>query len=212
MLSDIHPSETDGYKRAEKCRCLEHIPNGNGGIVLKRQFVFMLILMLLAGTAARAVAPEEVPVSDYIRLHVVAEDDSAAAQALKLEVRDACLAEARALLAGCDSPDAAWAILGENLPALERAAADRARALGYEGPVTARTGVFPFPDRHYGGVFVPAGDYRALRVVIGAGEGHNWWCVLYPSLCLPEGVDPDRPIRFHSAILDWLRAVLGVGR
>ena len=70
--------------------------------------------------------------------------------------------------------------------------------------------MFEFPDRRYGGVFVPAGDYRALRVVIGAGEGHNWWCVLYPSLCLPEGAEGE--MRFHSAILDWLRGLLGGGR
>ena len=82
--------------------------------------------------------------------------------------------------------------------------------VGYAGEVDAAAGVFEFPDRRYGGVFVPAGDYRALRVVIGAGEGHNWWCVLYPSLCLPEGAEGE--MRFHSVILDWLRGLLGGGR
>ena len=175
-------------------------------MVLKRRLVFLLILMLLAGMAAGA---EEVPVADYIRLHVVAEDDGDAAQALKLKVRDACLRAARALLADCDSADEAWRRVNDNLEALEAAAADRARALGFEGPVTAETGVFDFPDRHYGGVFVPAGRYRALRVVLGAGQGRNWWCVLYPSLCYPEDVDPARPVRFHSIVLDWLRGLFG---
>ena len=180
-----------------------------GGIVLNRRFVCFLILILLAGTAVRAQRPSEVPVADYIRLHVLAEDDSDEAQALKLKVRDACLEAARTLLADCDSADEAWTLVCDNLDGLEAAAADRARELGYIGPVVAETGLFDFPDRHYGGVFVPAGQYRALRVVIGAGEGHNWWCVLYPSLCLPEGVDPNEPIRFHSVILDWLRGLLG---
>lgn len=168
-----------------------------------------MMLILLLGSTARAAGLSEVPVSQYIRLHVVAEDDSAAAQTLKLEVRDAALEAARALLIDCESPDAAWTLMGENLDLLEAAATAKARALGYDGAVEAQTGVFDFPDRHYGAVFVPAGRYRALRIVIGAGEGHNWWCVLYPSLCLPEDVDPNQPIEFHSALLDWLRSLFG---
>ena len=171
----------------------------------------MWILSVCATGAARGEAPGEVPVSQYIRLHVVAADDGAAAQALKLQVRDAVLAAARPLLADCGDADEAWRRIGEHVDALEDVAARRARALGYDGPVAAGTGVFDFPDRHYGGVFVPAGRYRALRVVIGGGKGHNWWCVLYPSLCLPEDVDPGAPIRFHSVLLDWLRGLLGGG-
>ena len=78
----------------------------------------------------------------------------------------------------------------------------RAAELGYAGSVSCEAGIFAFPDREYGAVNVPAGDYRALRVVIGAGAGHNWWCVLYPSLCWPEDVPRDAP--FYSAIWNWL--------
>ena len=163
--------------------------------------------MLLAAIPARAASLNDVPVSQYIRLHVVAADDGAAAQALKLQVRDAVLAAARPLLADCGDADEAWQRIGEHVDALEDVAARRARALGYDGPVAAGTGVFDFPDRHYGGVFVPAGEYRALRVVIGEGEGHNWWCVLYPSLCVPGEAPPLR-----SALLDWLRGLLGGGQ
>jgi len=163
-------------------------------------------MLLVAMGGARGSELPRVPVSDYIRLHVVAADDSDGAQALKLEVRDATLAAARALLADCDSPDEAWARIGAHLDLLEAAATRRARALGYDGPVAAQAGVFDFPDRHYGAVFVPAGEYRALRVVIGAGEGRNWWCVLYPSLCVTgDGT------AMRSALLDWLRGLLGGG-
>ena len=86
---------------------------------------------------------------------------------------------------------------------LAAAAEDRARACGYDGPVRAETGVFPFPDRDYGGTVVPAGDYRALRVVIGDGEGKNWWCVLFPGLCLP--VEGER----RWMIVDWFRSWFG---
>ena len=169
----------------------------------------MLILTLLAGTAARAAQWRGVPVEEFVRLHVVAADDSDAAQALKLKVRDAVLERARALLANCDDPAAAWQAVNDNLDALEDAAELRARAEGFDGDVRAEAGVFDFPDRRYGDLLVPAGKYRALRVVLGAGEGRNWWCVLYPSLCLPEDVDPDAPVQFHSVILDWLRGLFG---
>ena len=161
------------------------------------------------GGAARAADLEGVPASDYIRLHVVAEDDGEAAQALKLKLRDAVLDAARALLAGCPDADAAWAAVCENAEALRRAAEDAARDEGYAGPVAAETGRFDFPDREYGGVFVPAGEYRALRVVIGAGEGRNWWCVLYPTLCLQGDAAPGEPVVFHSVIWDWLRRLFG---
>lgn len=136
-----------------------------------------------------------------MRLHVVAADDSAEAQALKLEVRDAVLACARELLKDAEDADAAWRVVRENMDVLE-AAARRVAA-----DATCVTGVFPFPDRWYGDVLVPAGDYRALRVVIGAGAGHNWWCVLYPSLCYPE--DWKTGEGFHSSIWNFLRSLFG---
>ena len=148
------------------------------------------------------------PVWQYIRLHVVAADDSDRAQALKLEVRDACLAAARGLLADCEDPEEAWRRVGRNLEALRLAAARRAGALGYAGTVTAQAGVFEFPERRYGARMVPAGTYRALRVVLGPGAGRNWWCVLYPSLCVPEGTPPG----FYWALPEWLRGLLGGGR
>jgi stage II sporulation protein R len=163
----------------------------------------LILIWILSTGAARGESLGEAPVSGYIRLHVVAADDGAAAQALKLEVRDAVLAAARPLVADCGDADEAWRRIGEHVDALEAVAAQKARALGYDGPVAAVTGVFDFPDRRYGALFVPAGAYRALRVVIGAGEGRNWWCVLYPSLCVPEA----GPLR--SALLDWLRELSG---
>ncbi len=170
-----------------------------------------MALLLLLGGAARAVELQDVPVADYIRLHVVAEDDGDAAQALKLKVRDAVLEAARPLLADCPDADAAWKRVCDNADALRLAAEDRARAEGFVGPVAAETGTFGFPDRDYGGVFVPAGEYRALRVVLGAGQGHNWWCVLYPTLCLQGDAAPGEPVVFYSVIWDWLRGLFGGG-
>jgi len=169
----------------------------------------MMGVLPVRATASAALG--DVPVADYVRLHVLASDDGDEAQALKLEVRDAVLACARVLLGDCRDADEAWTAVNGQLGVLEDAARARARSAGYDGPVTAQAGVFDFPDRAYGDVWVPAGRYRALRVVIGAGEGHNWWCVLYPSLCLPEELEPGEPVEFHSTLLDWLRSLFGWG-
>ena len=156
--------------------------------------------------------PAKAASSDYVRLHVIAADDTAAAQALKLVVRDAVLDRARELLKDAADAESAWRTVLKNVSTLERAARDRALAWGYDGPVRCDAGIFPFPERVYGEVRVPAGDYRALRVVIGSGEGHNWWCVLYPSLCVPSEmsseVPADGPV-FYSAIWNWLRHIFG---
>ena len=180
-------------------------------MVLKRRFFCCVLLILLAGAAARAAGEGlvDVPVADYVRLHVIANDDGEAAQALKLKVRDAVLDAAQALLADCADADAAWACINDNLDALASAAREAAAAEGYGGQVAAETGRFDFPDRRYGDVLVPAGNYRALRVVIGAGEGRNWWCVLYPTMCLPEECPQGEPVMFHSALLDWVRCLFG---
>ena len=69
--------------------------------------------------------------------------------------------------------------------------------------VSLDLGVFPFPDRTYGEELVPAGYYRALRITLGEGNGRNWWCVVYPSLCLPETADIDGTVEFYSSIFRW---------
>lgn len=165
----------------------------------RRLFVLIILILALAGTACAE--------ADYVRLHVIASDDTEAAQALKLEVRDAVLEAARELLSDAKDADAAWAIVVSQRDTLEDAARNCVRKEGYDEAVCCETGVFPFPDRVYGDVLVPAGDYRALRVVIGEGQGKNWWCVLFPSLCDPDMLTDDAPPR--SIIWDWLCGLFG---
>ena len=141
--------------------------------------------------------------SDLVRLHVIADSDGESAQALKLEVRDAVLETAQEILKDCESADDAYEVLNENLEMFENAAKERAEELGWTGSVCAETGTFEFPDRVYGGTLVPAGEYRALRIVIGEGEGRNWWCVLYPSMC---SLSEDGRV---SIIWEWLKKWFG---
>lgn len=166
--------------------------------MLKRFFAaLVLAACLLPGRA------QDCETGEYVRLHVVASSDSAQDQALKLWVRDGVRAVSASLLRDCESADEAWETLQENLPLVEGTARLFARVGGYSGKVRAQAGEFEFPDRVYAGELVPAGTYRAVRVVLGEGEGHNWWCVLYPSLC----VDAETPPVFYSAIGRWMRGV-----
>ena len=119
-----------------------------------------------------------------IRLHVLAESDSEEDQADKLAVREAILPVAARELDGGETRAAAAARVETLLPSLERVAEDTLRARGTELPVTVTLGQEDYPTRAYEGFCFPAGEYLSLRVMIGEAQGQNWWCVLFPSLCL----------------------------
>ena len=144
-----------------------------------------LFLAFLVCTALWAQAQQDRLADRVLRLHVLANSDTEADQALKLRVRDRVLAEVRPLLAGVTGAAEAEAVLTGQLPALTAAAGDEIVRQGYGYPVSVTLEDVWFPTRYYDAAALPAGTYRALRVVIGSGEGHNWWCVVFPSLCLP---------------------------
>lgn len=179
-----------------------------GGRKVKMSRICACLLLACLITGSPRVVSES-PCDDYIRLHVVAKSDSAWDQGVKLAVRDAVREEASALLADCESADEAWALLAENADAIKQAARAALRAWAPEDEAHLSLGVYDFPERVYGGEIVPAGEYRAVRVVIGEGEGKNWWCVLFPSLCLPTDADGAEPVVFYSALGRWLANLFG---
>ena len=146
---------------------------------------------LLAGVAAAALwgvrldAQQAALADKVVRLHVLANSDSGEDQALKLQVRDAVLSAADGLIAPGGSLEEAEAAIVEALPALAAAGAQVMGQEGYSYPVTASLehNVW-FPTKTYTDFALPAGEYTALRVVIGEGGGQNWWCVVFPPLCL----------------------------
>ena len=124
-----------------------------------------------------------------MRLHVLANSDGEEDQALKLLVRDRVLAQATELLTQAKDRTEAETLLREELPELEALAVRELRANGCAYPVTAELTDTEFPTREYDGFTLPAGDYLALRVVIGEGAGRNWWCVVFPPLCTAASAD-----------------------
>ena len=108
---------------------------------------------------------------------------------MKLRVRDAVLARTEELLRqSADRREAEASLRGELLE-LERIAAEEIAAAGYDYPVTAELTDTRFPTREYDGFTLPAGQYLALRIVIGEGAGRNWWCVVFPPLCTAAAAD-----------------------
>ena len=118
-----------------------------------------------------------------VRLHVLANSDGEEDQELKLLVRDRVLARATELLTQAGNRAEAESLLRRELPELEALAARELQANGCDYPVTAALTDTEFPTREYDGFTLPAGEYLALRVVIGEGAGRNWWCVVFPPLC-----------------------------
>lgn len=119
-----------------------------------------------------------------IRLHVIANSDSPEDQALKLQVRDEILECAAAIYKPEDDMQTACRRLSGQLSALQQAGEQAVRERGYTYPVQVTLGSTHFPTKQYENFALPAGEYTALRVVIGEGAGENWWCVAFPPLCL----------------------------
>ena len=124
-----------------------------------------------------------------IRLHVIANSDSDADQALKLEVRDKVLDFTTTVLQRSADMEDAQVRLRAELTRIETIAQREIAAQGYDYPVTAQLASAEFPLKEYDGFSLPAGEYMALRLVIGEGEGRNWWCVVYPPLCTAAAAD-----------------------
>lgn len=163
----------------------------------KKSDTFLLALLapllLVALLTHRTNLQQAQLASHLIRLHVVANSDSDFDQALKLQVRDAVLTQCATLLKDEKEIAHAYTLLQSNLDTLARA--------GYSvtqhenAPCTVRTRLVyeSFPHTDYTTFSLPAGQYRALRVELGKAKGHNWWCVVYPALCLTPVTEQSEP-------------------
>lgn len=168
--------------------------------LLSRVFISSIILAvaLLLGFLGVQVTSNVLPAKEayntenLIRLHILANSDLPSDQELKLQVRDAILAKTQHLFASSTDKAEAWEELAKQEHIIRSIAQETIWEAGQDYPVEIRLGRYDFPERNYGALTVPAGDYHAVQVVIGAGEGRNWWCVLFPPLCLMDaaGTEP----------------------
>lgn len=124
-----------------------------------------------------------------LRLHILANSDSPEDQAVKLQVRDAVVEASAGWLDEATDAAEARRIAQERLPELEQVARQTLAEAGRSEPVRASLKTVYFTTRQYGTVTLPAGEYEAVQLVIGAGAGHNWWCVVFPPLCAGAAAD-----------------------
>ncbi|MBM7648349.1 stage II sporulation protein R [Bacillus ectoiniformans] len=156
------------------------------------KFTAVLYLLLLSiGTIVSLYIPDQaaeaeetiVIPKEAIRLRILANSDNASDQDLKRKIRDAVNAEITKWVADIESLPKARALLKEKLPEIQAIAMKTAEEEGSSQSVKAEFGKVKFPTKLYGQFLYPAGEYEAILITIGEGEGANWWCVLYPPLC-----------------------------
>ena len=153
------------------------------------EIILLLVLAVFLASGASAVQTQDELAEKVVRLHVLANSDSEEDQALKLQVRDAVLSRAEYLLEAASDRKEAEGILRGQLLEFESVARETIREAGYDYPVSVELMDTEFPTKRYTGFTLPAGEYLALRVLIGEAEGQNWWCVVYPPLCAAVSTD-----------------------
>lgn len=164
-----------------------------------------------------------------VRLHILANSDSTEDQTLKLLVRDAVTKAADGWLDGAENAMEALTLARDRLPDLQAVAQQTVHQAGYAYPVKATLCRMYFTTRQYDTVTLPAGMYEAVRIEIGAAAGQNWWCVVFPPMCVgaatdsptlsdvlseeqQELVDNGERYRARFAILEWLEALFNLFR
>ena len=145
-------------------------------------FIFLIICAVLISITSYVSAFSNDVKNSVLRLHIIANSDSNVDQSLKLKVRNKILEEMEKN--NFSSKEDAVKYCSENLDKFKKIAENVVLENGFSYPISVELGSFYFPTKNYSNVSLPAGDYDALRIIIGNGSGHNWWCVMFPPLCL----------------------------
>ena len=129
--------------------------------------------------------------NDVFRLHILANSDSDYDQSVKLKVRDKVLEYSKNLFESASSKEEAESLISQNFNNITRVAQNELQNLGCDKTVKAEIKKMYFTTRYYDSYTLPSGMYDALRITIGSGKGHNWWCVMYPSICVSAASEQD---------------------
>ena len=159
----------------------------------------MAIAVFCAGFCS--FADEYEGITDTVfRLHILANSDTDEDQALKLKVRDAVLEETSYIFADKNSAAESAAAAEENLDFIREIAEKTIRENGFDYPVSCEVTEMRFDSRVYDSLTMPAGEYSALRITIGNAAGKNWWCVMFPPLCIPAVTDIDEALAEYDGV------------
>lgn len=153
---------------------------------MQQKFAIILLVVLFALIAMQIDISRQIDTESLIRIHVLGNSDSDEDQAFKLIVKDAVVAYLAPQLEHSQSLDESRAIIQTQLPQIAQIANETLAQSGSTDTVTLQYGQFDFPIKYYGSFSLPAGNYEALRILIGEAQGRNWWCVLFPPLCFTD--------------------------
>ncbi len=175
---------------------------------MKKIAVVVLLVVAIAFTvlAFGGFKGEEADGSAYLRVHIRADSNEVAAQAVKYKVRDRVVELLTPVVAACESKEEAMQKIGASLGAVEEAAAEVLRANGFSYGARASLRKEEFPTRVYENVTLAAGIYDALILELGSGKGDNWWCVVYPPLCFTGG---NGNVVYKSKIAEIIKKFFG---
>ncbi len=173
-------------------------------------FKFLFVLALAAGLiwVGSVISDKNQLQEEVLRLHVVAASDSEADQEVKLKVRDAVLAAVEGDLSGAFTKEQAHEQIAAKLSELEEVANAVLEAEGFADRATVTLTEEEFPTREYDTFSLPAGVYDSLRITIGEGQGQNWWCVVFPSLCVPAAVEDVEDVAAGAGFTDSLSGAI----
>lgn len=188
-----------------------------------RVLIFGLLLAVILSMAAGFDNECETVRENVLRLHILANSDSEEDQALKLRVRDAVLRETAADFAAAGDREDTVKTAGRLLTKMKTAAEKTLEEAGCRDTVRVSMVNMYFETREYDGAILPAGYYDAVRIELGAAEGHNWWCVLFPQLCIGTAADSEElerieklaegpEYRLSFALVEWLERLLAAGK
>ncbi len=172
----------------------DNYPKENGGKLMKyiRILSFLLITscIFIAGCASNSAS------KDVLRLHIVANSDTQKDQDIKLRIRDKVLESFGGLFSQAKNVKEAEDIVRNNEMEIKAIADEEINESGESYTAAVDVGRYQFPTKLYGEIAYPAGEYEAVKIVLGSGEGKNWWCVMFPPLCMidaGQGIAIEKP-------------------
>lgn len=197
-------------------------------VFLAAMVIGTVITVLIVSLYTLAGQEEKLLAENFFRFHVLANSDNEEDQALKLQVRDAVIAYLEPQLRESSTRDETKQYILKHLAQITDVAGRTVRQAGSDQRVQVLVGVSEFPTKSYGAVTLPAGRYEALRIELGEAQGHNWWCVMFPSLCFVEETEPEEmeedleqklpqeqnelihePRQFKFKLLEWYHQLFG---
>ncbi len=168
----------------------------------KRSAAAVAALIVLAAALLGACADKP------LRLHIIANSNSETDQQIKLSVRDAVLEATKDGITKCKNEEEAKEYIEKNLGIIIATANETLAEIGVGYTADAEIGKSHFPEKSYKGVTYPEGDYEALKIRLGSGEGDNWWCVMFPPLCISE-ITEANDYEYTSWLAELFSAIFG---